>query len=218
MDVRQQGAYYPYYNSYYLLFLFCKMRNFVINLDRRSDKWAYMRCELDRVGINVTRFSAFDTKPGWHGCRDSHIKLMEECRDEGVFLILEDDVKFLCDDPVGVVLDVMEELPYDWDALFLGASPQEPQEKYSKHLYRLKNSLTAHAIVWHNRHKGAIERILCDKTHIKKIDIYLSDTIYPNYNCFLIKPLIATQVQFKSDTCGRSDVSTIEKNYNKYCK
>ena len=193
------------------------MRTFCINLDRRSDKWAYMRCELERVGITATRFTAIDTKPGWRGCRDSHIRLMEMCRNEETFLILEDDVKFLCDDPIGAIVDVMDDLPYNWDALFLGASPQEPQERYSDHLYRLKNALTAHAIVWHNRHNGAVERILTDKSLIGKIDVYLRDWIFPNYNCFLIKPLCATQTQFSSDTCGRSDVSTIEKNYYKYC-
>jgi len=200
--------------SYISLF----MKTFVINLDRRPDKWAYVRCELERVGLSVTRFPAFDVKPGWRGCRDSHIRLMERCRNEETFLILEDDVKFLCDDPLGAIVDVMDELPYNWDALFLGASPQEPQEKYSDHLYRIKNALTAHAILWKSRHNGAIDHILSNKHQIKKIDVYFREEIFPNFNCFLIKPLLCTQIQFQSDTCGRSDVSQIIKNYNLFCK
>lgn len=176
-----------------------------------------MRCELEKVGISVTRFPAIDTKPGWKGCRDSHLQVMETCRNEVAFMILEDDVKFLHNDPLAVIDDALWELPHEWDCLFLGASPQEPQEIYSKHLYRLKNALTTHAIIWHTRYGGAVEHILSHKDHINKIDIFLKDVIFPEFNCFLIRPLLVTQVQFQSDTCQRSDVSTIEANYLKYC-
>jgi len=190
----------------------CGMKINVINLNRRSDKWAYMRTELERMSIRAIRFTAIDTKPGWIGCRESHLRLLEMNRNEDTFAIYEDDVKFLNDK-----WDFYDELPEDWDCLYLGASPKESQERYSEHLFRLKNAHVTHAIIWHNRPGGAIEYILSHKADIRKWDDYLATVIQPMFNCFVTFPMVATQIQFQSDTCGRSDVSTILTNYNKHC-
>ena len=194
------------------------MRAFVINIARRVDRWAVVEGHLADRGIHATRFSAIETKPGWKGCRDSHLTLLDRCKKEVVFMILEDDVEFLWEDPLEWVEAALEELPLEWDALFLGASPQEPQERYSEHLYGLKNAFTTHAIIWHVREDGAVEYILSHRKDIGKIDVYFRDVIFPNFNCFLTWPLLATQRQTQSDCCSRSDLSTIVKNYNRFCK
>jgi GR25 family glycosyltransferase involved in LPS biosynthesis len=194
------------------------MDTFIINLDRRPDKWAYIRKELERVALGgVTRFTAFDIKPGWKGCRDSHLALLEKCKDHSLFTILEDDVLFL-QDPHEIVPLALSELPDDWDCLFLGASPQEPFERYSPHLFKMGKAWTTHAIIWHPRPNGAVEYILKNKDEIGKIDVFFTSEVFPRFNCFLTYPLVATQTQFDSDTCTRSDVSTIEENYNLHCK
>ncbi len=191
------------------------MISYCINLDRRQDKWHYVQNEFKRVGIhNVIRFSAVDTKPGWVGCRKSQLKIMELCRGENEFCIFEDDVKFI--GYWGGLIMGCQQLPSDWDCLYLGASPREPQEQYSSSLFRLKNAVCAHAIIWHNRTNGAVEYILSHSHHIRKIDDFYATVIQPNFNCFIVWPIICTQTQFKSDTCTRSDVSTIEKQYNKF--
>jgi len=191
------------------------MKNYVINLNRRVERWQYVKEHLADLGIKVIRFPAIDTKPGWVGCRESHLQILELCKDEEVFTIYEDDVKFV--GGPDSIEPIMSQLPPDWDCLYLGASPKEPQERYSENLFRLKNAHVTHAIVWHNRKDGAVEYILSHKHHIRKWDDYLATVIQPMFNCFVVYPLVATQIQFQSDTCGRSDVSTIESNYNKYC-
>lgn len=194
------------------------MRTSVINLNRRIDRWAVVREHLYEKGIHITRFAGIDIKPGWKGCRDSHLALLEKHREDVVFMILEDDVEFLWDDPLEWINAAIDELPLEWDALFLGASPQEPQERYSEHLFRLKNAFTTHAIIWYARDNGAVDHILSHKDDIDKIDVYFRDVIFPNFNCFLTWPLLATQRQTQSDCCRHSDLSTIVKNYNKFCK
>ncbi len=189
---------------------------YCINLERRTDKLEYVKGEFARMGIKgVEYFKAFDTKPGWRGCRDSHLAIMELCKEGEMFCVFEDDVKFLTSNELP---NFFEELPLDWDCLFLGASPQEPFEQYSENLYKMGKAWTTHAIIWHNREGGAVEYILANKDRISKIDVFFVKEIYPKFNCFLTRPLVATQVQFQSDTCKRSDVSTIVTNYNKYCK
>ena len=109
------------------------------------------------------------------------------------------------------------QLPSKWDCLYLGASPKEPQVRYSDNLFRLNNAHVTHAIIWHNRKDGAVDYILEHRNEINKIDDYFAKVIQPRFNCFVIYPMLCTQKQTKSDTCGRSDVSTIVNNYNRYC-
>jgi GR25 family glycosyltransferase involved in LPS biosynthesis len=196
------------------------MKNYVINLDRRADRWVVVREELNSYGFSLTRFPSIDTKPGWRGCASSHLSIMEQAKNEVAYITWEDDVQFLYDkDTTDFILNkALQQIPSDWDALFLGASPQEPQERYSDNLFRLKNAFCTHAILWHNRPNGATEYILRNKDRIEKIDVFLSQEIFPIFNCYLVYPLLISQHQTQSDCCTRSDLSTIAKNYAKYCK
>ena len=62
------------------------MITYVINLDRRSDKWAWVRERIAEQGIKIIRFTAIDTKPGWIGCRESHLDIMVKCYGEKEFI------------------------------------------------------------------------------------------------------------------------------------
>jgi len=192
------------------------MRNFCINLDRRPERWNYVQNEFHKLGIDVERFAAYDIKPGWVGCAKSHLEIMRMCNDENMFGIYEDDIKVLRG--LSVLHKSFEQLPDDWDCLYLGASPKEPQKRYSENLFMLNNAHVTHAIIWRNRTGGAVEHILSHEHHIRKYDDYLATVVQPQFNCFVTFPMVATQIQTQSDTCTRSDVSTIETNYNKYCK
>ena len=198
--------------------------NYCINRDDRPERWADVQKEFDRIGMPAKRVSAVISTPykrGWEGCRDSHIKTLIDIDMSGEMgLVFEDDVVFLCEkeDFWDNFSKAVNELPHDWDALYLGASPQEPQERYSPHLYRLSRAWTTHAILWN--HKGlTINTIITDSNNHKigKWDVYLSDVIMPGYNIFVTSPMLCTQRQYQSDTCTRSDVSTILKNYQRFC-
>ena len=193
------------------------MITYVINRSDRPQRLRDTIEELKRVDLNAKRFSAIINKRGWKGARDSHLAVMELCKDENMFMVLEDDVKFLSP-PNGLIDTAMRQLPDDWDMLYLGCSPQKPQERYSDNLFRVNHAWCLHAVIWHNREGGAMEYMLNHRGDINKIDVYLSEVIHPLFNCFTIFPMVATQrVTGESDTCHRSDVSTIEINYTKYC-
>lgn len=197
------------------------MTNYVINLDRRTDRLVLVHNEFEKMGMTFVRYPAYPDPVGWRGCKKSHLELLQtihgiyDIPPQEVAAIYEDDVMFLQGERI--IEMVMKELPEDWDMLYLGASPQEPFTRYSPHLFRMGKSWTTHAIVWHNRKDGVIDFILRNQDTIDKWDVFLSEWIHPKFNCFLAYPLIATQHQTKSDIARRSDVSTIEKNYYKYC-
>ncbi len=161
-------------------------------------------------------FPAITEPGGWKGCRDSHLAVLEKYKLERFIIILEDDVVFL-EDPMFPIAEVIKELPSSWDMLYLGISPQEKYERYSPHLFKVGDGYTTHAIMWHNKKNGVVDYIMSHKQEILKWDVYLN-VVHKIFNCFVIYPLLCTQRQEKSDTCQRSDASSIIRNYNKYCR
>jgi hypothetical protein len=156
------------------------------------------------------------TTPGWIGCRDAHLDILNRSKLYFEFIIYEDDYTI-----IGNMRDynrAVAQLPSDWDMLYLGCSPQSKQERYSANLFKATDSLTTHAILWNKRPGGAVEYILEHRDEINKIDVYLREVIQPKFNCFTVYPILCTQLQTKSDIAQRSDVSTIVTNYNKYCQ
>jgi GR25 family glycosyltransferase involved in LPS biosynthesis len=190
------------------------MKCFVINLDRRPERWVVIREHLADLEISITRFTGIDN--GWRGCRDSHIECIRQIwQSKEPGMVLEDDAEFIASK--GFINDAMLQLPKDWDALFLGASPQEPQQRYSNNLFRLKNAWCMHAVIWNPRKNGAMAYILDHKEDIQKIDVFMAQEIMPRFNVFISYPMIVHQrVTDTSDTCKRSDVTTIDTNYQKY--
>jgi GR25 family glycosyltransferase involved in LPS biosynthesis len=195
------------------------MDTWLINRSDRQDRLHDIRIELENQGMNAHLFPAIIDKVGYSGCRDSHIAVMEKCRNESTFMVLEDDATFLCEKYYTqlFIKAAMVQLPRDWDALFLGCSPQEPQERYSNNLFRLRNAKTTHSIVWHNRKGGAVEYILNHKEDIGKFDVYLYEAIMPKFNIFTVYPMLVTQKQSTSNVSKKSDCSSILRNYQKYC-
>jgi hypothetical protein len=116
------------------------------------------------------------------------------------------------------VAEAIKDLPSNWDMLYLGISPTQKCERFSPHLFKVRGGYTTHAIIWNNRHGGAVEYMLKHRKEIMKIDVFISSIIHKIFKCFVIFPILCTQnANFHSDTCRRSDISTIIKNYNKNC-
>lgn len=194
------------------------MNSFVINLKRRTDKRKWTEAHFDDYGIPFTRFEAIENTVGWKGCRDSHLQVLEDNKHKWIFDVFEDDVLFLKINPRKDILIAMMQLPDDWDIIFWGISPQEPLTRHSKNLFRVdKRAFCLHAYTINNNN-GVIDFILGRRERIEKIDLFMSEEVYPRFNCFVVSPMVATQLQFDSDTCKKSDVSTIFTNFNKFCK
>ena len=92
-----------------------------------------------------------------------------------------------------------EQLPDNWDLLYLGANVKSPQVQYSSRLHTLTDAWTSHAILYSS--KGA--------DYCFNNFPYLGDTIYDEWlrahaqkvlKCFVMNPMIA----FQSD--GWSDI------------
>lgn len=192
------------------------MSIYIINRNDRPERLAHMREQLRIQKLNGRRVEAIIDKPGWKGCRDSHLKVHEEHNSDLFYIILEDDVKFK-GDVQGELSIALRELPDDWDVLYLGCNPRKPQKQYSEHLFKIDGAVCLHAALYHPRKGGLVEYMLAHRDEIEKIDRYFMEVLQPMFGCYMCYPMLATQdSRFKSDTCKRADYDQIWLNYLKY--
>ena len=191
------------------------MKTIVINREDRPERLAATKEQLDRFGIEFEVFPA--VIGGWKGCRLSHLGVLEKYINEDRILIFEDDIHFL-QYPQQALEKAFNELPEDWDLLYLGISPLKKYERYSEHLFKVNGGYTTHAILYNNRDDSVIEYILRHRDNVIKWDLFLSNVIHPLFKCFCIYPMTVTQRRERSDTCKYADVSSILRNYQKYCR
>lgn len=117
------------------------IKTFVINLDRRQDRWKNFISKSDANFLNFTRFSAIDgdninpskrlsyifrgndykLRRGIVGCALSHIKIWIDLlySKYDYYLILEDDINF-CENFKEKFVNIFNLLPIKWDLCFLG--------------------------------------------------------------------------------------------------
>lgn len=195
--------------------MFKNINVYCINLAHRQDKWDLSQKEAQKLGVSLIRFDAIKHRVGHAGCRASHLSLLGKVKDEGEFMIVEDDFKILVDDPVAVVEAAHSQLPADWDMLYLGATLNEPLVRYSDNLFVLKRAWATQAIIYNNQN-GVVDYILHNH-NTKKFSVYLSAVIQDKFKCFITYPMVATQRAGMSDILRHKvDYAVIEKRYNKY--
>lgn len=166
----------------------------VINLESRTDRFEEIQNELPKLGIfEFERFLAYEG--GAIGCDKSH----QEClKGKGDLLILEDDCIFE-NNALEIFKKAKEQLPEDFDLLYLGANVKQKAEKYSENLYRIYGGVhTTHAMYW-----SAKGRKLMLETWQPgmqgTIDHWLFMEGQSKLNCYVCYPMVAFQRGSYSD-------------------
>jgi len=186
---------------------------YVINLDIREDRRRQVRGEFTAAGIrSYGRFSAHADVNGAYGNTKSFCGLIDRCLslDSSGCLIFEDDVIFMpSQTPFAVeIAGALNELPDNWDALYLGATlcdnyVTQPITNYSEHLYRLWSSFAAHAIIFSKQglknirsrfspSEGWWQEVLV-KTDGYAFDVFLAKEFLPTANCYITKKILCGQ-------------------------
>ena len=185
------------------------MKAYCMNLKERPERWEEFKTQP--LPFEVERFEAIKMSPGWQGCRASYIELMKKV--DGMTLILEDDCLFLKD--WDFISDILKQLPPTWDCLYFGATLNEPLERFSPNLFRIKKGWTTHAILY--RDNRIPQFIIDHAAEIRKIDVFLADVVQEHFNCFITYPLTATQRPGYSDIINHhTEYEVIKERYDKY--
>lgn len=163
----------------------------------QDEEWQKAVLEFERVGLtDVERFQAVKEIGPHQSFSHSERNILLDFyhSDAETLLHLEDDVAFR---DSGHLEAALNELPEDWDILYLGANlvlwnNGEPNpERHSDHLFRVKCAWTTHAIAYR---KKCIHQVLAQQPGFseKMFDNYLSGVL-PELNAFCVAPMVAWQ-------------------------
>lgn len=171
----------------------------VVNLDERKDRLTTVAEEIEKLGVQWERYRAYNPvgiKGHWHGSSWSHIDVLRNA--EGLLLVCEDDVTFL-QQARDVFDKAFDQLPADWDMLYLGGNVKRPAERYSENLFRIKEGVHCnHAILYSQKARELILRtydVMSDKLY----DNWLYHTGQSMMKCFICYPVVAYQKPGFSD-------------------
>lgn len=200
---------------------FCKHfdKTYVINLDRRKDRYENFQKEMSKYSINnVERFSAIDGNtianttsllPGELGVLSSHLEIIKKSKQDNLknVLILEDDVYF--SDEILKLDEYMSMVPSDWDFIYFGGNHTygNPPTIINEKIQKLNYTVALQCVAINSSIFDVIETVL-PKTK-KQVDAYYAD-LHGTFNAYGFYPNMAKQV------AGFSDIQNCNVNYSNY--
>jgi len=193
---------------------------YVINLDKRVDRYDLFKKEMSKYGIeNVERFPAIDGNKieninspllkGEIGVLCSHLEIIKKSKEEGFknILILEDDVIFT--DEITNLENYMNLVPKDWDFIYFGGNhvygtlPTPINEK----ILKLNYTVALHCVAINSTMFDIIEVILPKME--KQVDAYYAG-LHKLFNAYGFYPNIAKQRN------GFSDIQNKNVDYSNF--
>lgn len=184
-----------------------------INLERRPERWQRMQGAFAEQEIrDVRRFPAVDGNaaplphdwihtPGAYGCLRSHLQVVREARDAGAssVLIFEDDAVF---DPQfkEKFAGFIQELPADWDMLFLGALHKDEPIKISEHIARITKANSTFAYAIRNTVFDVFIELNTRAEHVLDMNSY---HLQERFNCYCFMPNLVWVESEYSDVQNR---------------
>jgi len=193
-------------------------RIFCLNLDSRPERWENVCTELAKHNLEVERISAIDgkkcqkppdikIKDGAYGSLLSQFFILKYAQHLGLknFLFLEDDVEFH-EDINNYFNHVKNEIPDDWDMLYLGGNhyPGQNLEKITEHVYRCECTISIHAVAFNAKIFETMIHKITDISQNVDIHYALSQS---NINAYVAIPHLAWQ------KAGYSDIEEEHRDY-----
>jgi hypothetical protein len=181
------------------------MEKYVINLKRRKDRLESLNLPFEYKVFEATdgkeKFSDAGKLQGHLGCTDSHRRLFNFAKENNIetLLVMEDDIEV--GENFNEQLDkIMDQLPEDWDLVYLGGWNLGEQKKYSELLNFAEKVYTTHAFIVQNKFFDVIIEGLNSRDW--KVDVLLSEVLTKG-KCFIANPTIAWQKEGYSDIVNK---------------
>ena len=176
---------------------------FIINLDRRTDRWRHAIEQTKRAGIKAVRYPALDAAclgiSPETACALSHLGVLNLARSQGWqrVLVLEDDVVF-CDDFRARTAEMA--LPDDLEWFYLGAHSQYEIREYGD-VWRTQGALATHAYILNLCLYDEVAPLL-SKPGAVVDQIYRDRQVGTGRAAYMARPPLATQRPDQSDIQG----------------
>ena len=190
------------------------MNVYCINLESRPERWQQTQYEAGELWMSPIRFDAIKHERGHTGCKLSHMTLLKQVKDEGKFIIIEDDIKVL-KNGYDIAWEAFQQLPHNWDMFYFGATLTRDIGRYSPNLCRLKGGAATQCIAYNNQN-GVVDYIL-ENHNRNRFSAFLRDDVQDRFNCFITYPMTVTQRAGYSDLLNKYTSSReIRRAYKKH--
>jgi GR25 family glycosyltransferase involved in LPS biosynthesis len=105
---------------------------YYINLENRKDRKAHVENELLKIGIKAERFNAIKLPNGALGCSMSHLKCIENAKQNNWdhVLVVEDDITFLDKNLFIRQLNKFFKFNKSWDVILFAGNNHKPYIQY----------------------------------------------------------------------------------------
>ena len=180
---------------------------YVINLEKRKDRWENVIKKFNDPNFNIIRINAIETKRGWQGCFQSHVKCLHEAKNKGLkyIIVIEDDCEPIQDltifkSRLETILEFLESNE-NW-YIYLGATVSIQPYSY-KDIIRYKDetfveftkAFTTHFTIYNEK---SYDFFLNSKQQ-KPID----EDWFGHFRALISIPFLAKQITGHSDIIGR---------------
>lgn len=174
---------------------------YLINLPEMTDRLRISAEALEEEGIEYTLFPAVKMEDGRLGLLATMKKLFTEVLESDTenIIVLEDDFEFLLK-PNGFLNILVEQLPADYDCLFLGCNLLNRPERISENLLRIGTSYSTHSIGYSRK---AIKKILPLFDNPVAYDILIMKGVQGDGHCYATFPMLSTQLPGYSSIEGK---------------
>ena len=181
-----------------------------INLASRTDRDKNIKNELQKLGLEASRFNAIKMTNGAIGCSMSHLKCVQMAKenDWDHICILEDDIEFLDPELFKKQLNIFLQKHQKWDVLLLAGNNMLPYQAIDETCIKVSNcqTTTGYIVKKHyydiliENYKKGIEKFMKnpDKSQLYSIDRYWF-LLQNRDNWYLIIPLSIIQKEDYSD-------------------
>lgn len=192
---------------------------FYINLDHRIDRKEHVEKELDSIGIKAKRFNAIKMENGAIGCSMSHLKILQDAKNNQLdhVLIVEDDITFLDSELFKSQINRFFELHGNkWDVILFAGNNIPPYEKIDDTCVKVSHCQTTTGYLVNGHYINILaQNIKMGLTHLlnkpNEKNKFAIDRFWfilqGASNWFLITPLTVVQ---------REDYSDIEQKVTNY--
>ena len=186
-----------------------------INLEHRIDRLVHVKHELAKINVVGSRFNAIKLANGAVGCSMSHLKCLEQAKQNGspYVFVCEDDIQFL--DPELFLKNLglfCETIKSDWDVLIISGNICPPFQPICDFCVKLINcqTTTGYIVQQHYydtliaNYREGITKLLSDPTNKREyaIDMYWK-RLQAKDRWYMIVPPTVVQMEGFSDVEGR---------------
>lgn len=171
---------------------------YVVNLAKRTDRMKQAKEQLDKYNIPFERWEAIENLDGAEGLRLTMIELFTHAINSNYLnvLVFEDDVDVIDESINEVMENVVHQIPYDYDIIYLGCQLSTvPTGFYWTHLMKCKQMQSTHAAFYSLK---VMKEILASD-FFAPIDNCFIKIIQPKGNCYAVYPILCSQIVSKSD-------------------